>query len=61
MKIAIQGCGHGEMEKIYDTIQHIEEEQGFKVPFYKKKSKGAFHFEEPGKNLVIRSQISIHV
>ena len=32
MKIAIQGCGHGEMEKIYDTIQHIEEEQGFKVP-----------------------------
>eukprot|EP00088_Acartia_fossae_P049504 TRINITY_DN5455_c1_g1_i9.p1 TRINITY_DN5455_c1_g1~~TRINITY_DN5455_c1_g1_i9.p1 ORF type:complete len:543 (-),score=132.16 TRINITY_DN5455_c1_g1_i9:340-1968(-) len=31
MKIAIQGCTHGELEKIYDTIQHIEDEQGIKV------------------------------
>ena len=31
MKIAIQGCTHGELEKIYETIQHIEEEQGYKV------------------------------
>ncbi len=33
MKIAIQGCTHGELEKIYETIQHIEEEQGYKVGF----------------------------
>jgi len=31
MKIAIQGCTHGELEKIYETIQHIEEEQGYKI------------------------------
>lgn len=31
MKIAVEGCAHGELEKIYDTIAHIEQEQGIKV------------------------------
>ncbi|XP_059609189.1 lariat debranching enzyme [Phlebotomus argentipes] len=31
MKIAVEGCAHGELEKIYDTIAHIESEKGIKV------------------------------
>ncbi|XP_055376896.1 lariat debranching enzyme [Condylostylus longicornis] len=31
MKIAIEGCAHGELEKIYDTIAKIEEEENIKV------------------------------
>lgn len=31
MKIAIEGCAHGELEKIYETIAHVEEEQQIKV------------------------------
>lgn len=31
MKIAIEGCAHGELEKIYDTIALIEEQQKIKV------------------------------
>ncbi|GAB0100236.1 Lariat debranching enzyme [Sergentomyia squamirostris] len=31
MKIAVEGCAHGELEKIYDTLVHIEKEQGVKV------------------------------
>ncbi|XP_037037477.1 lariat debranching enzyme [Bradysia coprophila] len=31
MKIAIEGCAHGELEKIYDTIALIEKEQNYKV------------------------------
>lgn len=31
MKIAIQGCAHGELEKIYDTIKTLEEKEKIKV------------------------------
>lgn len=31
MKIAIEGCAHGELEKIYDTIGLIEERQQVKI------------------------------
>lgn len=31
MKIAIEGCAHGELERIYDTIESIEKEQNTKI------------------------------
>lgn len=31
MKIAVEGCAHGELENIYDTIKCLEEENGIKV------------------------------
>ncbi len=31
MRIAIEGCTHGELEKIYSTIQEIEQREGYKV------------------------------
>ena len=31
MRIAIEGCTHGELEKTYDTIKEIEEKDGRKV------------------------------
>lgn len=31
MKIAIEGCAHGELERIYETIQGIEKERNIKV------------------------------
>lgn len=31
MKIAIEGCAHGELEKIYDTIEFIQQKEGYKV------------------------------
>lgn len=31
MKIAIEGCAHGELEKIYDSIQLLEEKENVKV------------------------------
>lgn len=31
MKIAIEGCAHGELEKIYDCIQRLEEREKIKV------------------------------
>lgn len=31
MKIAVEGCAHGELEKIYDTIEDIETQQKVKV------------------------------
>ncbi|XP_031639668.1 lariat debranching enzyme [Contarinia nasturtii] len=31
MKIAIEGCAHGELERIYDTIALIEQQQNIKV------------------------------
>lgn len=31
MKIAVEGCAHGELEKIYDTIEEIENQQKLKV------------------------------
>lgn len=31
MKIAIEGCAHGELEKIYDTLQLLEQKENVKV------------------------------
>lgn len=31
MKIAVEGCAHGELEKIYDTISELEQQQSIKV------------------------------
>ncbi|KAH8363840.1 hypothetical protein KR200_010536 [Drosophila serrata] len=31
MKIAVEGCAHGELERIYDTIEGIEKESGIKI------------------------------
>ncbi|KAH8270000.1 hypothetical protein KR018_002128 [Drosophila ironensis] len=31
MKIAVEGCAHGELERIYDTIEVIEKESGTKI------------------------------
>ena len=31
MKIAIEGCCHGELDKIYSTIEHLENENNTKV------------------------------
>uniref|UniRef100_A0A1B6LZV8 Lariat debranching enzyme C-terminal domain-containing protein n=1 Tax=Graphocephala atropunctata TaxID=36148 RepID=A0A1B6LZV8_9HEMI len=31
MKIAVEGCAHGELEKIYETLQHLEKQEEFKV------------------------------
>ncbi|XP_034251071.1 lariat debranching enzyme [Thrips palmi] len=31
MKIAVEGCAHGELEKIYDTIAFLEEKDGVKI------------------------------
>ena len=31
MRIAVEGCAHGELEKIYSTIQEAEKRDGLKV------------------------------
>ena len=31
MNIAIEGCCHGELDKIYDSIGYIERKKGIKV------------------------------
>lgn len=31
MKIAVEGCAHGELEKIYEAIQHLEKQEGIKI------------------------------
>ena len=31
MKIAVEGCCHGELDKIYETITHIEKRDNIKV------------------------------
>lgn len=31
MKIAVEGCAHGELNKIYETIKYLEHQQNFKV------------------------------
>ncbi|XP_055870632.1 lariat debranching enzyme B-like [Biomphalaria glabrata] len=31
MKIAVEGCCHGELDKIYETIKELEKQNGFKV------------------------------
>ena len=29
--MAIEGCGHGELDKIYETLQYLEQKEGKKV------------------------------
>ncbi|KAJ9575911.1 hypothetical protein L9F63_007223 [Diploptera punctata] len=31
MKIAVEGCAHGELDKIYDAIRHLERKDGIKI------------------------------
>jgi hypothetical protein len=31
MRIAVEGCMHGELAKVYDTIQEIESREGYKI------------------------------
>lgn len=31
MKIAVEGCAHGELEQIYDTIEFIQKRENIKV------------------------------
>ena len=31
MKIAVEGCCHGELDKIYETIEYIQKEQKCKI------------------------------
>lgn len=31
MKIAVEGCCHGELDKIYETIGYLEGKEGIKV------------------------------
>ena len=31
MKIAVEGCAHGELDRIYETIQIIEKKQNVKI------------------------------
>lgn len=31
MKIAVEGCCHGELDKIYETIGYLERKEGMKV------------------------------
>lgn len=31
MKIAVEGCCHGELDKIYETIDYLEKKEGVKV------------------------------
>ncbi|GFN99776.1 lariat debranching enzyme-like [Plakobranchus ocellatus] len=31
MRIAVEGCCHGELDKIYDTVTELEKQRGFKI------------------------------
>lgn len=31
MKIAVEGCAHGELDKIYEAIHHVEKKDGIKI------------------------------
>lgn len=31
MKIAVEGCAHGELDKIYECIEALQEREGIKV------------------------------
>lgn len=31
MKIAVEGCAHGELEIIYDALQYLEAEENLKI------------------------------
>jgi lariat debranching enzyme len=30
-QIAVEGCGHGDLDKIYDTMQLMEQREGIKI------------------------------
>lgn len=31
LKIAVEGCAHGELEKIYDVIEELEQQRKIKI------------------------------
>lgn len=31
MKIAVEGCAHGDLDKIYETLLHLEKQEGIKI------------------------------
>ena len=31
VKVAVVGCGHGELDKMYETLAYMEKQNGFKV------------------------------
>lgn len=31
MKIAVEGCAHGELDRIYDAIEHLQKKENVKV------------------------------
>lgn len=31
MKIAVEGCAHGELEKIYDLVESIQQREGYQI------------------------------
>ena len=31
MKVAVEGCCHGELDKIYETLQFLEKKENIKV------------------------------
>jgi hypothetical protein len=38
MRIAVEGCMHGELTKMYDTIAEIEDREGYKIDLVKIKN-----------------------
>jgi lariat debranching enzyme len=39
MKIAVEGCCHGELDKIYETIEYLEQKNNIKVDLLLNKKK----------------------
>ena len=31
MKVAVEGCCHGELDKIYETVQHLEQSNNITI------------------------------
>lgn len=31
MKIAVEGCAHGELDKIYECVETLQEKEGFRI------------------------------
>ena len=31
MQVAVEGCCHGELDKIYDTLQYLEKRESIKI------------------------------
>ena len=45
MKIAVEGCMHGELNKMYETITEIENREGYKIDLVKRYFKEV-HFKQ---------------